>query len=128
MRFLVVAIAFALSNGFQVPGQSLQGKLYTIGDNISQCVKPPKILTHCSFPADYTVPISIASRINSINEQIKTIKKMFSAADSDGCADAFVRVLCDYLVQPKCVGNETVQFKSNFKDVRTKNPQIEAYI
>ena len=74
-------------------------------------------MTHCTFPADYTVPVSIVNRLKTVDNGIGIYASLLNDSAAE-CVEAVTNVLCDLQVQPKCLGNGMVAYEPGFPQVQ----------
>ena len=116
----IVSTLFCVPASEGIRYQPIGGVPYAVS-SLTDCRKPTG-MTHCTFPADYTVPVSIADRIKTVDYDIGIYANRIN--DSN-CIEAVTKVLCDLLVQPKCLGNGMVAYEPGFPQVESNPPNCE---
>ena len=116
----IVSTLFCVPASEGIRYQPIGGVPYAVS-SLTDCRRPTG-MTHCTFPADYTVPVSIADRIKTVDYDIGIYANRIN--DSN-CIEAVTKVLCDLLVQPKCLGNGMVAYEPGFPQVESNPPNCE---
>ncbi|XP_065838888.1 uncharacterized protein [Oscarella lobularis] len=94
--------------------QPIGGVPYSVS-SLTDCQRPTGT-THCTFPADYTVPVSIANRlVKTLDDSIIPLYASVLSNDSAQCSEAVINVLCDLQFQPKCLGNGMVAYDPDLR-------------
>ena len=116
--FGLTVIAVAISVGCSQVFRPLDSSTYAIG-KLTDCEKPEQPTSFpCNFPSDFTVPTLIANQISSTSDSIVGALAPFQGKnESAECINAIGQLMCDYLVQPKCLGNGQVQFREEYSVV-----------
>ncbi|XP_065838860.1 uncharacterized protein [Oscarella lobularis] len=108
----IVSTLFCVPASEGIRYQPVGGVPYSVS-SLTDCRRPTG-MTQCTFPADFTVPVVIADRLKIVDYDIGIYANLLKASGSMQCFEAVTNVLCDLLVQPKCLGNGMVAYEPGF--------------
>ena len=111
----IVSALFYMPASAVIRYQPVGGVPYSVS-SLTDCRRPTG-MTQCTFPADFTVPVVIADRLKIVDYDIGIYANLLKASGSMQCFEAVTNVLCDLLVQPKCLGNGMVAYEPGFPQV-----------